>query len=182
MNPLKQTPLTIVQSTFYGILFGGVFGAIGYFLNKKFPTIQPEFLKTTCILIGVIWAFCIHVYNKLFELTDLSGITGRQHERLESIVHQRLKHFWLKAFLIGILGLVAMFPSIAKEADGENCSICVSNPLQIYFAYSAIGIAIFMLIRLLIAQEEIRRTCSIIKKNEREENERNSRLEEMNQK
>jgi hypothetical protein len=182
MNPIKQTPLSTFQSVIFGTLFGVVFAAIGYIANQKFPTIQPEFLKTTCVLIGVIWAFCIHVYNKLFELTDLSGITGRQHERLETVVHDRLKHFWLKAFIIGALGLIAMFPSISKEADGSNCiTACVSSPIQIYCAYAAIGVAILMLIRLLIAQEEIRRTCSMIKKNEREEAEVEKRLSELNQ-
>ncbi|AXF86427.1 hypothetical protein DTO96_102181 [Ephemeroptericola cinctiostellae] len=180
MNPFKNAPLTNAQNIFYAAIFGCVFGVSGYYLNRYYPTIQAELLKTACVLIGVVWGFAIHVYNKLFELTDLSGLSSRQHESLEDTIHSRLKHFWLKAFSIGLLGLVAMFPSIAKEADGDNCIVdCVYSSQQVYFSYIAFGIAFFILMRLLKEQEEIRRVCSTIKQNEREEAERKERLAEL---
>lgn len=169
MNPLMPSPLNFFQSFIYGVIVAVTFGAFGFYFEFAYPTIQAEFLKTACVLIGVVWGFSIHVYNKLFELTELSGLSSRQHENLESVIHSRLKHFWLRAFAIGILGMVAVFPSITKNADGPACKVtCIYNSTQVYLAYAALGIAVFMLIRLLIAQEEIRRVSSKIKQDERE--------------
>lgn len=161
------------QTVFTAGLFGVLFVLLVWLLSKRYSVLMPDILKMSTVIVGVVWAFSIHIYNKLFDLTDVSGMTYEEHERLEFFVHNRLANFWRSAFLIGILGMLAWMPSIYREATKSTVPLYI-----ILIGAFAIGVASYMLARLLIIQEEIRVFRSQLKQNARKEEERKKLLGE----
>ena len=163
---MKQNmKLHYAKSFVLALLMGFVFSLIGYLFNQKYPILQPKLLQATSVVIGVVWASSLHVYTKLIEVTDAEQLTYKEHERLEHFVHQRLNWFWLKAFAIGVLGLVVSLPAIYQDAT-DNAFV---PAFLIYLGYASLGVACYMLARLLLIQEEIRAYQSALKQEWRKE-------------
>jgi len=128
--------------------------------------ITIQLLKYSIGIIGIVWAFSMLAYNKLWDVTDLPGLDFRQHRNIEIEVRSSLQWFWLRAIFLGILGLIMSVPAIVFEAK-----IALPDWI-IQAAFVAFALALFSLRRLWDELEEIRELKSRIKEIERMEKDR----------
>ena len=160
---------TLMALFFFSAAFAG-----GYFAGLYIPhEVIAPLLKYAIGIIGVVWVFSLTVYNKLSEVTDISGLDYHQHRNVEIEIRARLQWFWLRAIFLGLLALTMYVPTILNEAK-------LSIPdLVIGVASGALALALFSLRRLWSELEEIRELRSHVKEIERREKERTDQLKSL---
>jgi hypothetical protein len=157
---------TLIALLFFSIAFAG-----GYFASQYLPhKVIAPLLKYAIGVVGVVWFISLTVYNKLSEVTDISGLDYHQHRNIEIEIRARLHWFWLRAIFLGLLALTMYAPTILNDAE-------ISIPdWVIGIASGAFALALFSLRRLWKELEEIRELKSYVKEIERRENERADHL------
>lgn len=150
---------------------GGIVISAGAIVGFWLAGIVPDgtlisVVKYATVLLGIVWAFSMIVYDRLSDLTDLAGIDYKQHRGLESAIHLRLQWFWYRATVLGIVGLTANLPLFLKDGG--------ITPQSWTFAISAasLALAMFLLRRVWIELEDIRELRSEVKELERKEQQR----------
>jgi hypothetical protein len=167
---MSQEP-TKRQSVIHTALIGGVLSVglaiAGYFAERYVPhLVLISLLKYSIGIIGIVWFFSLTVYNKLSDVTDISGLDYRQHRNIELEIRARLHWFWLRAIFLGLLALCMYVPTILNEAN-------LQTPAWVFgIAFAAFALALFALRRLWGELEEIRELKSYVKEIERREKER----------
>ena len=163
--------LTKRQGIIHTALIGGALSVglafAGYFAERYVPhLVLISLLKYSIGIIGIVWLFSFTVYNKLFDVTDISGLDYRQHRNIELEIRARLHWFWLRAIFLGLLALCMYVPTILNEAK-------LQIPAWVFgAAFSALALALFALRKLWGELEEIRELKSYVKEIERREKER----------
>lgn len=148
------------------LLFIAAFSG-GYYASLHIPhEVIAPLLKYAIGIIGVVWFISLTVYNKLSEVTDISGLDYHQHRNVESEIRARLQWFWLRAIFLGLLALTMYAPTILAEAKFPIPDWVVG------IASGALALALFSLRRLWKELEEIRELKSYVKEIERREKER----------
>jgi hypothetical protein len=145
-------------------------GCSTIFIRYLPEEITIKLLKYSIGILGIVWAFSMLVYNKLWDVTDLPGLDYKQHRNIEVEIRSRLQWFWLRAFFIGVLALIMSIPAIVAEAK------FIVPQLIIHSAFCAFALALFSLRRLWVELEEIRDLKSHIKELERREKEREEQV------
>ena len=146
-------------------------GALGYFASQFLAhDVLVPLLKYAISIIGVAWLFSLSVYNKLSDVTDISGLDFRQHRNLEIQIHQRLRKFWLRAIFLSLLALTMYVPTVLSEAKR------IVPDEVIAAAFGALALGLLFLQRLGGELEEIRALKSYVKELERREKERVEQL------
>lgn len=154
-----------------GVVVFAAAGALGYFASQVLPhDVLVPLLKYAISIIGVAWLFSLSVYNKLSDVTDISGLDFRQHRNLEIQVHQRLRKFWLRALFLSLLALTMYVPTVLSEAKR------IVPDEVIAAAFGALALGLLFLQRLWVALDEIRALKSYVKELERREKERADQL------
>lgn len=164
-----KTTLTAGVIFIVSVLFGNF--ATQYIPHK----LLIPLLKFSIAIVGVVWFFSLTVYNKLSDITELSGLDFRQHRNIEIEIRARLHGFWLRAIYLGLLALIMYSPSILSEAN-----ITTPNWL-IGLAFGALALAFFSLRPLWVELEEIRELKSYVKEIERCEKEKTEKLKKLNE-
>lgn len=164
----------LIKTSCNGILACVASTTITYLLCRYLPEeIIIKLLKYSIGIIGIVWAFSMLVYNKLWDVTDLAGLDYRQHRNIEIEIRSRLQWFWLRALFLGLLALTMAMPAIVSEAK------YVVPSLLIYIASCAFALALFSLRGLWAELEEIRELKSYVKEIERLETERANQVKSL---
>lgn len=171
MKPLSASRHGVVRTAVLGGVLAVMFAAGGFFGSRYAPpAILVAFLKYAIGLIGVVWLFSLHVYNKLSDVTDMPGLDYKQHRNLEVEVRARLHWFWVRALFLAVVALAMYAPSIVTEAK-------MPVPEWAFgLAFGSLALALFSLRRLWGEMEEIRELRSHVKELERRESERAGRV------
>lgn len=157
----------VLRTTLTGILVFAAAAVSGYFASRyTAQAVLVPLLKYTIGIIGVAWFFSLTVYNKLSDVTDISGLNFRQHRNIEIEISARLHWFWLRAIFLGLLALAIFVPTILSEAK------LTIPDWVIAAAFGALALALFSLRRLWGELDEIRELKSYVKEIERREKER----------
>lgn len=165
---------SLVKTTAYAALVCALaVGCSAIAIRYLQTAITIQLLKYSIGIIGIVWAFSMLAYNKLWDVTDLPGLDFRQHRNIEIEVRSSLQWFWLRAIFLGILGLIMSVPAIIFEAK-----IALPNWV-IRCAFVAFALALFSLRRLWDELEEIRELKSRIKEIERMEKERAEQIKSL---
>lgn len=176
MNNGTRSRCGVLKTT---LMAGAIFMAAVLFGNLATQYLPHNLLipllKFSIAIVGVVWFFSLTVYNKLSDITELSGLDFRQHRNIEIEIRARLHGFWLRAIYLGLLALTMYTPSILKEA-----SITIPNWL-IGLAFGALALAFFSLKPLWVELEEIRELKSYVKEIERCEKEKTEQLKKLNE-
>ena len=167
---MSQAPTkrhSVIRTTLIGSVLCVGLGVAGYFSERYVPyLVLISLLKYFIGIIGVVWVFSLTVYNKLSDVTDISGLDYRQHRNIEGEIRARLHWFWLRAIFLGLLALGMYVPTILDEAK-------LHIPAWVFSAaFAALALALFALRRLWGELEEIRELKSYVKEIERREKER----------
>ena len=150
-----------------GLLATMVGAAVGFWAAGLVPSgTLISILKYSTVLLGIVWAFSMIVYNKLSDLTDVAGIDYKQHRGLESAVRLRLQWFWFRALILALAGLVANVPMFLR--DGGT----TPGTLSFSIATGSLALALILLRRVWAELEEIRALRSEVKELERREKQR----------
>lgn len=172
-NPQQYKP-SIIRTVVSGVLIVAAGAAAGFWVAGKVPEgTLISFFKFATILLGVVWAFSMLVYNKLSDLTDLPGIDYRQHRGLESAIQLRLQWFWFRAGALGIAALVANLPMFLNDGGMRPM------PLAFAVAAAALALALFLLRRVWAELEDIRALRSEVKELERREAQRAEQIQSL---
>lgn len=170
--PLDRRPPSLIRTATSGTVIVLSGAGIGYWIAGVAPygTLISVF-KYATVLLGVVWAFSMIVYNKLSDLTDLPGIDYKQHRGLESAIQLRLQWFWFRAVVLGIAGLTANLPMFLTDGG--------IVPRQWTFAIAAgsLALALFLLRRVWAELEDIRELRSEIKELGRREQQRSEQMQ-----
>lgn len=165
---------SVVWALLTGTFVAGGFALAGYQAERYFPqTLLVPLLKFSIGIIGIPWLFSVNIYNKLSDLTDISGLDHRQHRNLEVEVRARIHWFWFRAFILGVLALMLYIPTLLTEAK-----ICIPAWV-IPTCFSAFGLALYSLLGLWRELEEIRELKSYVKQVERREKERQEQVKQL---
>lgn len=157
----------VLRTALAGVAVFAVAAISGYFASRyTVQAVLVPLLKYTISIIGVVWFFSLTVYNKLSDVTDISGLDFRQHRNVELEIHARLHWFWLRAIFLGLLALAMYVPTILSEAK-----FAIPDEV-IAAAFGALALALFSLRRLWGELDEIRELKSYVKEIERREKER----------
>jgi len=157
----------LIKTTCYGVLVCTLAICCSILSIRFVPEeITIKLLKYSIGLIGIVWAFSLLVYNKLWDVTDLPGLDYRQHRNIEVEIRSRLQWFWLRALFLGLLALMMSIPAIVSEAK-----YIVPN-IVIHIAFCSFAMAFYSLRGLWAELEEIRELKSYVKEIERREKER----------
>jgi hypothetical protein len=169
MNHTASHKPGVLRATLTAIAIFVVFTIGGHFSNRYIPhAVLVPLLKYAIGIVGAVWVVSLNVYNKLFDVTDMSGLDFRQHRNIEIEISTRLHWFWLRTIFLGILALTMYAPTILDEA---RVTISGSDWV-IGAACGALALALFSLRRLWSELEEIRGLRSYVKEIERREEER----------
>jgi hypothetical protein len=163
-------------SIFQTLLLGAICVAIGSSFGFWLAAVLPDrtlisFLKYATVLIGIVWAFSMIVYNKLYDLTELTAIDYKQHRGLESAIQLRLQSFWFRAIILGISSLIINVPMFLKDGG--------INPTPEFFsiAFGVLMLSLFLLRRVWLELEDIRELRSEVKEIERREKKRTEQVQ-----
>lgn len=174
MKAHLQRKSSIVRTVISGALIVATGASAGFWVAEIVPDgTLISFFKFATILLGVVWAFSMLVYNKLSDLTDLPGIDYKQHRGLESAIQLRLQWFWFRAGALGIAGLVANLPMFLKDGG------ITPMPWTFAIAAAALVLAMFLLRRVWAELEDIRELRSEVKELERRERERAEQIQSL---
>lgn len=174
MNSIVGSAASVAGTTFVAVLVVSLAAWGGYALSAHVPMeLLSALLKYGTGIIGIIWIFSITVYNKLSDITDISGLDYKQHRHIEIEIRGRLQWFWFRALVLGILALGINLPSIALEVK-----IPISSRM-IAIGFGAFAFGLFSLRRIWRELEEIRQLKSYIKEIERREKERTDQVKEL---
>lgn len=172
MKSRQQFRLSIIRTIISGTLVVAAGAGAGLWVAGKVPDgTLISFFKFATILLGVVWAFSMLVYNQLSDLTDLPGIDYRQHRGLESAIQLRLQWFWFRAGALGIAGLVANLPMFLKDGG------ITPTPWTFAIAAASLVLALFLLRRVWTELEDIRELRSEVKELERMESQRAEQIQ-----
>jgi hypothetical protein len=174
MNSIVGPAASVARTTFFATLVVSIAAWGGYALSAHVPMeLLSALLKYSTGIIGIIWLFSVTVYNKLSDITDISGLDYKQHRHIEVEVRGRLQWFWFRALVLGLLALGVNLPSIALEVK------LPISPRMIAAGFGALALSLFSLRRIWRELEEIRQLKSYIKELERREKERADQVKEL---
>ncbi len=164
----------VLQTLLISVLLALAAASAGYWLAGRLPALLLlSFLKYSSAIIALVWVFSFSIYNKLSDLTDISGLDYRQHRDIEMAIRQRLRGFWLRAVGIALLGLATYSPVFMSDAR-------LPIPAWAYaVSLSALALALLALWRLWAELEDIRAFKSHLKEIERREKERADQLKQL---
>lgn len=174
MSASSSRKQNIVRTLVAGILIVSASAAVGHWIAGHVPkgTLISLF-KYATLLLGVVWAFSMIVYNKLSDITDLDGIDYKQHRGLESAVRLRLQWFWFRAVMLAITALTANLPLFLNDGG-------ITPPAWAFgVAAGSIALALFLLRRIWTELEDIRELRSEVKELERREKLRANQIQEL---
>lgn len=142
--------LSLWKKILFSIFIIVIANVLGRFLFNRLP-IQSivEALQLSVSVVAIAWAFSIHIYGKLSELNQISGIDYKQHRNITAEVHSRLTFFWFRALMLVIFALMILAPQIATAGDIQ---IHVN---LIHLAFTGLALAIINLFGLWRDFEEI---------------------------
>jgi len=163
-------------SLFRTLFLGGtciVAGAsFGFWITGVLPDqTLVSFLKYSTVLLGIVWAFSMIVYNKLYDLTELAAIDYKQHRGLESAIRLRLQWFWFRAVVLGICSLIINVPMFMKDGG------LAITPAIFSIAFGTLMLSLFLLRRVWLELEDIRELRSEVKEIERREKKRTDQVQ-----
>lgn len=171
MSRLYKSKPGVLSIAAIAALITAVAAFAGYFASRYVPeAILTPLLKYAIGVIGVVWFFSLTVYNKLADITDLSGLDFRQHRNIELEIRARMHWFWLRAIFLGLLALTMYVPTILRDAKFPIPGWVIGA------AFAALALALFSLRRLWSELEEIRELRSYVKEIERREKERSDQV------
>jgi hypothetical protein len=163
-------------SLFRTLLLGAICVAIGSSFGFWVADVLPDrtlisFLKYATVLLGIVWAFSMIVYNKLYDLTELAAIDYKQHRGLESAIQLRLQWFWFRAVILGMSSLIINVPMFLKDGG--------IDPTPVFFsiAFGVLMLSLFLLRRVWLELEDIRELRSAVKEIERREKKRTEQVQ-----
>jgi len=164
----------IARTIFLAFFVVGIAAWGGIALSKYIQLeLLAALLKYSTAVVGVIWLFSVTVYNKLSDITDISGLDYEQHRQIEVEVRGRLHWFWFRALVLGILALGIYLPAIAVEIKISLTSSMIA------IGFSSLALSLFSLRRIWRELEDIRQLRSYIKEIERREKERTDQIKEL---
>jgi hypothetical protein len=174
MTKVRAQSPGVAKTILAGVVVGAFFAAAGIASVRYAPQeVVAGILKYAVAVVGVVWLFSVTVYNKLSDLSDLSGITFRQHRNIEVEIRSRLHWFWLRALFLALLAVMLYFPALLLEAK------VVPTDAVFAAAGAALGISIFSLRRLLHELEEIRELRAYARQLAIREDEREKQVAEL---
>ena len=172
MNQAKRRQPSILRTLSIGAICVGVGASFGFWIAGVLPHLTLiSFLKYSTVLLGIVWAFSMIVYNKLYDLTELGAIDYKQHRGLESAIRLRLQWFWFRAVVLGISSLIINVPMFLKDGG------LPMTPLIFSIAFSVLMLSIFMLRSVWLELEDIRELRSEVKEIERLEKKRTEQIQ-----
>lgn len=165
---------SVVWALFTGAFVAGLCAYVGELAAYYLPqNLLIPLLKFSIGIISIPWLFSLSIYNKLSDVTDISGLDHRQHRNLEVEVRARIHWFWFRAIILGILAVVLYVPTLLTEAK-------IIIPIWIIpTCFAAFGLALYSLFGLWRELEEIRELKSYVKEVERREKERQEQLKQL---
>ena len=167
MSRVTTSRPSVLRTALTGVVVFAAAATSGYFASRYTAQgVLVPLLKYTICIIGGAWFFSLTVYNKLSDVTDISGLDFRQHRNIETEISARLHWFWLRAIFLGLLALAIFVPTILSEAK------LTIPDWVIAAAFGALALALFSLRRLWGELDEIRELKSYVKEIERREKER----------
>ncbi|OAI05296.1 hypothetical protein A1353_00210 [Methylomonas methanica] len=163
-------------SLFRTLFLGGTGIAAGASFGFWITGVLPDqtlisFLKYSTVLLGIVWAFSMIVYNKLYDLTELAAIDYKQHRGLESAIRLRLQWFWFRAVVLGICSLIINVPMFMKDGG------LAITPAIFSIAFGTLMLSLFLLRRVWLELEDIRELRSEVKEIERREKKRTDQIQ-----
>jgi len=163
-------------SLFRTVLLGAICVAAGASFGFWIAGVLPDqtlisFLKYSTVLLGIVWAFSMIVYNKLYDLTELAAIDYKQHRGLESAIRLRLQWFWFRAVVLGICSLIINVPMFMKDGG------IAITPTIFSIAFGVLMLSLFLLRRVWLELEDIRELRSEVKEIERREKKRTDQVQ-----
>jgi len=175
MKTHLQRKSSIVQTVISGTFIVVVGAGAGFWVARAGAPSGTliSILKYATVLLGVVWAFSMIVYNKLSDLTELPGIDYKQHRGLESAIQLRLQWFWFRAGLLGIAGLVTNLPMFLQDGG------ITPGPRAFAVATGSLVLALFLLRRVWAELEDIRELRSEVKELERREQQRINQIQSL---
>lgn len=165
---------SVVLALLTGTVVAGGFAFVGYKAACYLPqNLLVPLLKFSIGIIGIPWLFSVNIYNKLSDVTEISGLDHRQHRNLEVEVSARIHWFWFRAFILGVLAVMLYIPTLLTEAKIDIPTWVIPT------CFSAFGLALYSLLGLWRELEEIRELKSYVKEIERREKERQEQLKQL---
>ncbi len=163
-------------SLFRTLFLGGTCITAGASFGFWITGVLPDqtlisFLKYSTVLLGIVWAFSMIVYNKLYDLTELAAIDYKQHRGLESAIRLRLQWFWFRAVVLGVCSLIINVPMFMKDGG------LAITPTIFSIAFGVLMLSLFLLRRVWLELEDIRELRSEVKEIERREKKRNDQVQ-----
>ncbi|HEX7643475.1 MAG TPA: hypothetical protein VF472_14810 [Burkholderiaceae bacterium] len=177
MNSNRIPFASLLRTTVLAIVIVTAASWGGYALCDYVPVeLLAGLLKYGISVVGVIWFFSLTVYNKLSDISDISGLDYDQHRRIEIEVRSRLQWFWLRAVVLGMSALVMFLPSLILDLKAPK--------MQVPSIIVAIGCGCFAICLVSLRGvwrelEDIRQLRSYVKEIERREKERADQVKEL---
>lgn len=172
MSEATRRHPSILRTLSIGAICVAVGASFGFWVAGVLPDqTLISLLKYSTVLLGIIWAFSMIVYNKLYDLTELAAIDYKQHRGLESAIRLRLQWFWFRAVVLGISSLIINIPMFLKDGG------LTTTPLVFSIAFGVLMLSVFMLRRVWLELEDIRELRSEVKEIERREKKRTEQVQ-----
>lgn len=174
MSRASRRNLNLFRTLFLGGACIAVGASFGFLITGVLPDqTLISFLKYSTVLLGIVWAFSMIVYNKLYDLTELAAIDYKQHRGLESAIRLRLQWFWFRAVVLGICSLVINIPMFMKDGG------LAITPTIFSVAFGTLMLSLFLLRRVWLELEDIRELRSEVKEIERREKKRTDQVQSL---
>lgn len=88
--------------------------------------VSPENMRFLGAIFVLVWGISFHFLRRCSELSNLSGLNGREHERLVFKLGQiRLRVWWIGAIALVSSFLIWLIGSMSGTATGEFAPIAI---------------------------------------------------------
>lgn len=172
MSKASRRNPSLIRTVSLGAICVAAGASFGFWIAGVLPDqTLISFLKYSTVLLGIVWAFSMIVYNKLYDLTELAAIDYKQHRGLESAIRLRLQWFWFRAVILGLCSLVINVPMFMKDGG------LALTPLIFSIAFGVLMLSLFLLRRVWLELEDIRELRSEVKEIERREKKRTEQVQ-----
>lgn len=174
MKTVQRRGNGVLRTVIFGSALVLLGAGAGFWLAGLLPDgTLISLVKYASVLLGVVWAFSMIVYNKLSDLTDLAGIDYRQHRGLEAAIQLRLQRFWYRATMLGLAGLAANIPMFLKDGG------ITPQPWVFAVSFGSLALGTFLLRGVWFELEDIRELRSEVKELERLEQRRAEQIQSL---
>ncbi len=159
--------MKVTRPILIGVPLAALAAAAGYYLSGRLnQALLGIMLRYSTGVIGIVWAFTMLVYGKVFDITDMPGLRAREHANLEHEVRSWIHSFWIKGMFLLLMAAGVNLPQFMLDAK------LTPAPLHFSIAFVSLAWSVQSIVGLFSDMEEIRRLRSRVKHLERQDSER----------